>query len=77
MADEARLNMGFLAYNLLHLIRRLYLWGEDTRRSIEWIITRFVKAGARVVYRTRRWYVHLASVFPLKHHYWALLGWQH
>jgi hypothetical protein len=48
-ANEARLKMGFLAYNLLHLIRRFYLWGEDTRRSIEWIITRLVKAGARIV----------------------------
>ena len=27
--------MGFIAYNLLHLIRRFYLWGEETRRSIE------------------------------------------
>jgi len=53
-ANEARLKMGFLAYNMLHLIRRFYLWGEDTRRSIEWIITRLVKAGARIVYHARR-----------------------
>jgi len=76
-ANEARLKMGFLAYNLLHLIRRFYLWGEDARRSIEWIITRLVKAGARIVYHARRWHVHVASAFPLGHHYRAELGWQH
>ena len=74
--DRARLKMGFLAYNLLHLIRRFYLWGEDARRSIEWIITRLVKAGARIVYHARRWHVHVASAFPLGHHYRAVLGWQ-
>jgi hypothetical protein len=75
-ANEARLKMGFLAYNLLHLIRRFYLWGEDAHRSIEWIITRLVKAGARIVYHARRWHVHVASAFPLGHHYRAVLGWQ-
>jgi len=44
-ANEARLKMGFLAYNLLHLIRRFYLWGEDKRRSIEWIIMRLDQGG--------------------------------
>lgn len=73
-ANEARLKMGFLAYNLLHLIRRFYLVSEDTRRSIEWIIMRLVKAGARIVYHARYWYVHVASAFPLKHHYRAVLG---
>ncbi len=47
-ANEARLKMGFLAYNLLHLIRRFYLWGEDERRCVEWIMMRPIKAGARV-----------------------------
>jgi hypothetical protein len=75
-ANEARLKMGFLAYNLLDLIRRFYLWGEDARRSIEWIITRLVKAGARIVYHARRWHVHVASAFPLGHYYRAVLGWQ-
>jgi hypothetical protein len=70
------LKMGFPAYNLLHLIRRFYLWGEDARWSIEWIITRLVKAGAWIVYHARRWHVHVASAFPLGHHYRAVLGWQ-
>ena len=76
-ANEARMKMGFLAYNLLHLIRRFYLWGEDTRRSIEWIIMRLVKAGARIVYHARYWHVHVASAFPLGHHYRAVVAWQH
>ncbi|UCG13347.1 MAG: transposase [Deltaproteobacteria bacterium] len=69
--------MNFLAYSLLHLIRRFCLWGEDTRRSIEWIIIRLLKAGTRIVYHARYWYVHVASAFPLGHHYRAVLGWQH
>ena len=68
--------MGFLAYNMLHLIRRFYLLGEDACRSVEWIITRLVKAGARIVYHARRWHVHVASAFPLWHHDRAVLGWQ-
>ena len=39
------------------LIRRFYLWGEDKRRSIEWIIPRLVTAGARIVYHARYWTV--------------------
>jgi hypothetical protein len=75
-ANEARLKMGFLAYNLLHLIRRFYLWGGDKYRSIEWIIRRLVKAGGRIAYHAGRWYVHVASAFFLAHHYRAVLGWQ-
>jgi hypothetical protein len=76
-ANEAILKMGFLAYNLLHLIRRFYLWGEDMRPSIEWIIMQQVKAGARIAYHARRWYVHIATAFPLAHHYRAVICWQH
>jgi hypothetical protein len=74
MANEARLKMGFLAYNLLHLIRRFYLRGEKTRRSIEWIILRLVKVGARIAYHARYWHMHIASAFPLRHHYRAVFG---
>ena len=48
-ANEARLKMGFLAYNMLHLIRRFYLWGEDKRRFIEWIIMRVSEKYLRFV----------------------------
>ena len=73
-ANEARLKMGFLAYNLLHLIRRLYVRSEKARRSIEWIILRLVKVGARISYHARYWHVHIASAFGLRHHYRAVLG---
>ena len=67
--------MGVLAYNLLHMIRQFYVWGVEVKRSIDWLIKRLIKAGARVSYHARRWYVHVASAFPLAHHYRAVLAW--
>ena len=46
-ANHARLKMGVLAYNLLHLIREFYLVGEEVRRSMEWLIRRLIKVGAK------------------------------
>jgi Transposase DDE domain group 1 len=74
-ANQARLKMGVLAYNLLHMIRQFYVWGEEVRRSIDWLIKRLIKVGARISYHARRWYVHVASAFPLYHHYRAVLDW--
>ena len=37
-------------------------------------IMRVVKVGARVVYHARRWYVHVASAFPLARYYRILLA---
>jgi hypothetical protein len=74
-ANHARLKMGVLAYNLLHMIRQFYVWGEEVRRSMDWLIKRVIKVGARVSYHARRWYVHVASAFPLAHHYRAVLAW--
>jgi hypothetical protein len=37
---------------------------------------KWVKAGARIAYHARHWYVHVASAFPLAHHYRAIFGWQ-
>jgi IS4 transposase len=48
-ANQARLLVGCLAYNLLHLIRDAAFWGEKVRPSIDWIITRLIKVGAKVV----------------------------
>jgi hypothetical protein len=73
-ANQARLLMGLLAYNLLHLIREFYLKGEEVKRSIEWLIKRLVKVGARVSYHVGRRLVHVASAFPLAHHYRAAFG---
>jgi hypothetical protein len=57
--------MGVLAYNLLHMLRQFYLMGEEVKRSIEWLIKRLIKVGAKVAYHGRRWQVHVASAFPL------------
>ena len=73
-ANQARLKMGLLAYNLLHMIRQFYVWGEEVKRSVEWLIKRLIKVGARISYHARRWYVHVASAFPLAHHYRAVLA---
>jgi hypothetical protein len=68
-ANQARLLIGCLAYNLLHMIRDSAFLGERVKPSIESVIRRFVKVGARVVYHARRWYVHAAAAFPLARHY--------
>ncbi|MFC1491238.1 hypothetical protein ACFLQ0_01435 [Nitrospinota bacterium] len=44
------------------------------RRSVEWLIRRLIKAGARVSYHAGRRHVHVASAFPLAHHYRAVFG---
>jgi hypothetical protein len=48
--------------------------GEEVKRSIEWIIRRMVKVASRVSYHSRYWWVHVASAFPLRHHYQAVFG---
>ncbi len=73
-ANQARLLMGVLAYNLLHMLRQFYLFGEEVKRSMEWLIKRLIKVGAKVAYHGRRWQVHVASAFPLAHHYRAAFG---
>jgi hypothetical protein len=50
------------------------LWREDTRRSIKWIITRLMKAGAKIAYYARHWHVHVATAFALRHHYRTVFG---
>jgi hypothetical protein len=74
-ANQARLQMGVLAYNLLHMIRQFYVWGEEVKRSMDWLIKRLIKVGARISYHARGWYVHVASAFPLAHHYRGVLAW--
>jgi hypothetical protein len=73
-ANQARLLVGCLAYNLLHMIRDTAFWGESVKPSIESIIRRLVKVGARVVYHARRWYVHVASASPLGRYYRILFA---
>jgi hypothetical protein len=45
-ANQARLPMGVLADNLLHMIRQFSVWGEKVKRSVEWLIKRLIKVGA-------------------------------
>ena len=72
-SNEARLKMGLLAYNLLHLLRKFYIRGEGVRRSIEWLIRRLIKVGAKFSYHARRWQVQVSSAFALRHHYLAVI----
>ena len=65
-SNEARLKMGLLAYNLLHLLRKFYIRGEGVRRSVEWLIRHLIKVGARISYHARRWQVQVSSTFPLR-----------
>ena len=57
------------------MIRQFYVWGEEVKRSIDWLIKRLIKVGVRVSYHARRWYVNVASAFPLARHYRAVLAW--
>jgi len=73
-ANQARLKMGLLAYNLLHLLREFYVKGEEVTRSIEWLIRRTVKVASRISHHGRYRWVHVASAFPLRRHYQAVFG---
>jgi hypothetical protein len=53
------------------MIRHCYVWGEEVKRSIEWLIKRLIKVGAGVSYHARRWIVYVPSAFPLAYHYSA------
>ena len=57
-----------------NVLRQIYLVGEEVKRSMEWLIKRLIKVGAKVAYHGRRWYVHVTSAFPLVGHYRAVLG---
>ena len=61
-------------FNLLHMLRRFYVKDEGVMRSVEWLIRRLIKIGARVSCHARKWHVHVASAFPLARHYRAVLG---
>jgi hypothetical protein len=73
-AFQARLLVGCLAYNLLHMIRDTAFWGESVKPSIDSIMRRLVMVGARVVYHARRWYVHVASAFSQARYYRILFA---
>jgi len=53
-ANQVTLFVGCLVCNLLHMIRDVAFWGESVKPSIDSIIRRLVKIGAKVVYHARR-----------------------
>jgi hypothetical protein len=57
------------------MIRRFSVWGEEVKRSIDWLSKRLIKVGAGVSGHARRWHVQVASVIPLSQHYRAVLVW--
>ena len=75
-ANQARLLVGCLACNLLHMIRDAAFWGESVKPSIDSVIRRLVKIEARVVYHTSRGveYLHVASAFSLARYYRILFA---
>jgi hypothetical protein len=54
-ANCARLKMEALAYHLLYMLRQFHVKGEEVRRSVEWLIKRLIKVGARVSYHAKTW----------------------
>jgi len=73
-ANQARWLVGVLAYNLLDTLRQFCLVGEEIKRSMQRLIKRLIKVGAKVAYHGRRWQVHVASAFPLSQHYQCVFG---
>jgi len=69
------MKMWVLACNFLHMIRQFYVWGEEVKRSIDWLIKRLNQGRARVTDHARRRYVHIAAAFPLAQHYRAVPAW--
>jgi hypothetical protein len=56
------------------MIRDTAFRGESVKPSIESIIRRLVKVGARVVYHARKWYVHVVMAYPLARYYRILFA---
>jgi hypothetical protein len=36
------------------MVTQFHVWGEEVKRSIDWLIKRLIKVGARVSYQARR-----------------------
>jgi hypothetical protein len=66
--------MGVLADTLLHLLRQFCLCGQEVKWSIEWLIKRLIKVGAKVADHGWRWYVRVASAFPLARYHISMFG---
>jgi hypothetical protein len=47
---------------------------RGVKRSIEWLIKRLIKVGAKVAHHGRMWHVHVVSAFPLDRYYQTVFG---
>ncbi len=43
-----------MAYNLLHMIREFFVWGEEVKQAVDRLIKRLIKLEARVSCHARR-----------------------
>jgi hypothetical protein len=66
VANAFRLLLSALAYNLVAAYRQLLAGTELESASVETIRTRLLKIGARLRQTARRFWVYLASGFPLR-----------
>jgi len=69
----------FLTFPVASVVRFFYkillpIVMKTAGRSIEWIIMRLMKVGAKVAYHAKYRHVHTAATFPLRHHYWSIFG---
>jgi hypothetical protein len=55
--------MRVFVYNLVRMVWKFYLTGEEVKRSMEWLIKYLFKVGARVLCHGRRRQVHVARRF--------------
>jgi hypothetical protein len=50
------------------MIREFHSKGENFNWFIEWLISGIIKAASRISCNGQRWWMHVASSFPLAHH---------
>jgi hypothetical protein len=67
--------MVVLPYNLQHLTRQFYVWGEEARRSLAWWLKRLTQMEAGVDCYARKWKVHVTLAFSRALLYRAVLAW--
>ena len=63
------LSTAFLWFN------RVVIYSRERSSTPACLIDLLFKMGAKVSYHAQRCYVHVASAFPLAHHYRAVLAW--
>jgi hypothetical protein len=73
-ANQARLKMGLLAYNLLHILREFHMECEEVKRSVEWLIRR--GGQGRILYFLPQQILvgAFGLCLPARHHYQVMLG---